>query len=93
MSNRDHHCSKERQDCIASSNLPVIVSMPRQRPSLFRHRVPAQFLSQLIAARNKMPAQRKGKRAPVNVATIAYCATIRIAHPSMPAGYGHTETA
>jgi len=93
MSNRDHKCSKARQKSTTSSNLPVVVSGRRQRPSLFRHRVPAQFLSQLIVARNRMAVQRPKKRAPVNVATCAYSAGSKIAHPSMPAGYGHTESA
>jgi len=92
MSNRDHECSKMRQEFTTSSNLPVVVSPPRQRPSLFRHQVPAQFLSQLIAARNRMAMQRPRKRAPVNVATCAYSASIKVARRSMPAGYGHTET-
>jgi len=92
MSNRDHKRSKARQERTTSSNLPVLVSLPRQRPSLFRHQVPAHFLSQLIVARNAMAVQLPKKRRPVNVATSAYSSGKNIVRRSMPAGYGHAES-
>jgi len=91
MSSRDRNSANINRRNPA--NLPVVIAARSPRPSLFRHHVPANFLSQLIAEKNHLQAQRTKKRAPVNVATSAYCASTRIFHPSMPAGYGHAETA
>ncbi len=92
MSNRDQNCANMERHDRNPANLPMVIATRRPRPSLFRHQVPAHFLSQLIAEKNHMPVQRPKKRVPVNVAAVAYSASIKIAHPSMPAGYGHAET-
>jgi len=92
MANRDTNRNKHRRASDKRANLPVVISAPNRRRPLFRYAAPADFLSQLIAERNRMAVQREKKRAPLNVAASAYSAGGRIAHPSMPAGYGHTQS-
>ncbi len=92
MANQDKNRNKQRRATDRPANLPVVTSASCPRSALFRHKVPADFLSQLIAERNRMAAQREKRRAPASVAASVYSASGRIARPLMPAGYGHTQT-
>ncbi|MCB9992316.1 MAG: hypothetical protein H6873_01530 [Hyphomicrobiaceae bacterium] len=80
------------------SNLPVIVSGSASRnedrtASLYRYALPSDFASHLVAAKLRMMPQRKLRRAPVGVATLAYEDANRRKVRRMPAGYGLTLSA
>ncbi len=69
------------------NTLPVCTSPATPRPSLMRNKIPASFLSQLIAERNRLAIQRPKRRAPVSLATRAYNTARRIAIKRMPTGF------
>lgn len=70
--------------------LPVVEVTPRERLMLVHPPAHADFLSQLIAARQHLPAQRDRRRAPVHQAVDAYANGSKIAVRRMPAGYRKT---
>lgn len=74
-------------------NLPVLVGPASARPSLARYQVPASFVSQLLAARQRVDSQRARNRAPAAVAVSAYRAGSAISVRRMPAGYRHAANA
>lgn len=70
--------------------LPVVEETPRERLMLVQTPAHADFLSQLIAARQHLPAQRERRRAPVHQAVDAYANGGKITVRRMPAGYRKT---
>lgn len=70
--------------------LPAVQEAPRERLMLVHTPAHADFLSQLIAARQHLPAQRERRRAPVHQAVDAYANGSKITVRRMPAGYRKT---
>jgi hypothetical protein len=68
--------------------LPVPVLAADRQP--VRGSAPAPFVSQLIAARARLEAQRVRRRAPVDTALGAYAEGAQISVRRMPAGYRKT---
>jgi len=97
MSNPSNNSPKKAQQEVKQAanpdNLPMVIEPTRARPSLHINRIPAQFLSQLIAERNHMAIQRNRRRAPVSLATRAYNSTTRIAIARMPNGFNYQSKA
>lgn len=75
------------------SQLPVLVGPPAARPRLASHAPTAAFISQLIAARDRLPPQRERRRASVDRAVGAYAQGAVIAVRRMPEGYRKTVLA
>jgi hypothetical protein len=73
--------------------LPVVVERSAPRPSLARNSTEASFLSQLLAAREKLPQQRGKSRAPTGHAVSAYSASAASTVRRMPKGYNKTIVA
>lgn len=71
----------------AAPGLPMVVEAPPARPRFARVVASADFLSQLIAARQHLPPQRERRRGQPAQAVAAYSAGARIAVRRMPAGY------
>lgn len=69
------------------ARLPMLLHATRPRPSLKRSDTTAAFVSQLLASRANMPAQRSRRRSSTEGAIGAYSAGSRIAVRRMPAGY------
>jgi hypothetical protein len=76
-----------------SAQLPVPVDPRQPRPSLQRNGTSADFLSQLIAEKQKMALQRGKRREPVETALNAYAQGSTIAVRRMPQGYRKTVVA
>ncbi len=74
-------------------NLPMCIHPASPRPSLHMHKVPAKFLSQLIAEHKRLAPQRSARRAPVSLATRAYDNVRLAALKRMPAGFNHRTIA
>ncbi|NGP16370.1 hypothetical protein [Devosia aurantiaca] len=72
------------------SALPVTTATVDPRPSLARSAPTAAFVSQLIAARDRMAPQRVRRQGTPEAATSAYNNGARIAERRMPAGYRKT---
>ena len=72
------------------TGLPVATGHEAQRPSLARSAPNAEFVSQLIAARDRMAPQRVRRKDTPEHATSAYRKGARIAERRMPAGYRKT---
>lgn len=70
--------------------LPVVEATPRDRLMLVHTPAHADFLSQLIAARQHLAPQRERRRAPVHQAVDAYANGSKITVRRMPAGYRKT---
>jgi hypothetical protein len=73
-----------------TSGLPVLIGTIEPRPSLARSAPNAEFVSQLIAARDRMAPQRARRLDTPEAATSAYRNGARIAERRMPAGYRTT---
>ena len=73
--------------------LPVTLEPASQRPSLMRFAPSAAFVSQLIAARDRLPPQRERRTASVDRAVGAYRSGAVIAVKRMPEGYRKTVVA
>ena len=73
-----------------TSALPVASGKTAARPSLARSAPNAEFVSQLIAARDRLETQRPRRRDTPEAATSAYRKGARIAERRMPAGYRTT---
>lgn len=73
--------------------LPVPTSPAGPRPSLARSAAGAAFVSQLLAARAHVPAQRARRRGTAEGAIGAYGSTARLAERRMPPGYRKTVLA
>ncbi len=70
--------------------LPVVQEAPRERLMLVHPPAHADFVSQLIAARQHLPSQRERRRAPLGQAVDAYANGSKISVKRMPAGYRKT---
>ena len=75
------------------SQLPVPVAPAAARPSLAASAPTAAFLSQLIAARDRLPPQRERRRASVDRAVGAYAQGAVMAVRRMPEGFRKTVVA
>jgi hypothetical protein len=75
------------------SNLPVAIEVASARPSLAWSAPTAAFISQLIAARDHMPAQRARRTTSVDRAVGAYHRGASITDRRMPEGYRKTVLA
>ncbi len=76
-----------------AAGLPMVLCPATQRPSLVRSAPKAAFLSQLIAERQHLAAQRALRRAPITQAVDAYRIGSTVAVRRMPAGYRKTVLA
>jgi hypothetical protein len=70
--------------------LPATVDTPADRPLVTRDSPRAAFLSQLIAERQNVPAQRARRRASTNAAVDAYETGAKASTVRMPTGYRKT---
>jgi hypothetical protein len=70
--------------------LPVLLEAPRERVRLAQAAASVDFLSQLIAERQRLPPQRERRRASLGVAVDAYANGGKIAVRRVPAGYRTT---
>lgn len=70
--------------------LPLVVGQQAPRPSLARSAPAAAFVSQLIAARERMPIQRARRTDTPSGAVGAYENGARISEQRMPMGYRKT---
>lgn len=77
----------------SAPGLPMVIGMSAPRPSLRRSETTAAFVSQLLAARENLPAQRQRRRNTVEGALGAYGAGARISTLRMPQGYRKTVVA
>jgi len=93
MSNINKTSPKMEQTASNSRNLPVAISPAMARPSLHINKIPAKFLSQLIAERNHMEIQRTRRRAPVSLATRAYNRARHLVIRRMPTGFNYQSDA
>ncbi len=75
------------------SQLPMRVMPSPARPSLLSGAPTVEFISQLIAARDRLPPQRERRRASVDRAVGAYAQGAAIAVRRMPEGYRKTVVA
>ena len=75
----------------SQTNLPVSLDPQRAKPSLERNKTTADFLSQLIAERTRLAAQRPKRRAPLSLATKAYNSVRRIAIKRLPSGFTYNS--
>jgi hypothetical protein len=73
--------------------LPVALAPAGPRPSLAHSAPSAAFVSQLIAARDRLPPQRERRTASVERAVGAYRSGAGIAIKRMPEGYRKTVVA
>jgi len=67
--------------------LPVRLGLPQARPSLARVNADSAFISQLIAARDRLPPQRARRIGTSEGAIGAYGRGARLGERRMPAGY------
>ncbi|MCW5722355.1 MAG: hypothetical protein KIS86_14545 [Devosia sp.] len=67
--------------------LPVPLDVAAARPSLARSAPSAAFVSQLLAARDRLPPQRERRTASVERALGAYAQGSTIAQRRMPQGF------
>ena len=74
-------------------SLPARLEPPAERVAPFRHAPHADFLSQLLAARQHLPPQRERRRAAVGVAVTAYDEGGKRAVRRLPPGYRRTIVA
>lgn len=79
--------SREEFDANSGRNLPVLVGVSHERRQGGHQRVRSDFVSQLIAARDHMPAQRARRRTSEGAAMNAYGHCDRLDERRMPAGY------
>jgi hypothetical protein len=73
-----------------SIGLPVSTGEQGTRPSLAHSAPNVEFVSQLIAARDRMSVQRQRRRDTPEAAASAYRKGARIAERRMPVGYRTT---
>ena len=73
--------------------LPMVIAIAGPRPSLRRNETTAAFVSQLLAARENLPPQRRHRRGTVEGALGAYRAGASIGVKRMPQGYRRTIVA
>ena len=81
------------QSDTKAATLPALAGVVESRPSLARSAPQAAFVSQLIAARDRMATQRTRRRDTPEAATSAYRNGARISERRMPAGYRTTVVA
>jgi hypothetical protein len=82
-----HSHNEDSTRPVLKQTLPALIGPPRARPSLNRYVLPSSFASHLIAAQQRMPNQRARRRAPINVAQIAYENGMAATVKRMPIGY------
>ena len=80
-----HEAETDQMGMDGTPALPVPLLLAAPRP--VRGSAPAPFVSQLIAARSRLEAQRTRRRAPVDTALGAYAHGAQISVRRMPAGY------
>ena len=80
--------TETRPDTIPG--LPMVLGASAPRPSLRRSETTAAFVSQLLAARDNLPAQRQRRRNTMDGALGAYGAGALISTLRMPQGYRKT---
>lgn len=73
--------------------LPVPLSIAAERPSLARSAPSAAFVSQLIAARDRLPPQRERRMASLDRAVGAYAQSATMTQRRMPQGFRKTVVA
>jgi hypothetical protein len=83
--------SDARENGTDEAGLPVAIGPSEARPSLARSAPAAPFVSQLIAARERMATQRPRRQGTPEGAIGAYQTGARIAERRMPAGYRTTR--
>jgi len=93
MSNQASIRPVKAQSSQKSSGLPVPVISARPRPSLKTYAVPAHFLTQLLAEREKLATQRPRRRVSVPRANRAYQSGVQIAAARLPTGFVHSKVA
>jgi hypothetical protein len=76
-----------------TQTLPMVIGTTAARPSLARSATQAEFLSQLLAARQHLAVQRARRRAPIDVAVDAYRTSAVVTRQRMPQGYRRTVVA
>jgi hypothetical protein len=69
------------------SVMPVPLTITLERPSLVRTAPSAAFVSQLLAARDRLPPQRERRRTSLDTALGAYAQGGRITQRRMPQGF------
>ena len=67
--------------------MPVPLTITLERPSLARSAPSAAFVSQLLAERDRLPAQRERRTASLDRALGAYAQGGRITQRRMPQGF------
>lgn len=72
---------------VPAPGLPMLIEPAAPRPSLRRNQTAATFVSQLLAAREKLPSQRQCRRNTVEHALSAYSAGAKVTLVRMPPGY------
>lgn len=80
-------------ETVGAKNLPELILPSAPRPSLAWSAPTAAFVSQLIAAREHLPAQRERRTASVDRAVGAYHQGASIAVRRMPEGFRKTVVA
>lgn len=70
--------------------LPVPVAPAAPRPSLARSNSTSAFVSQLLAARDRLPVQRTKRTTTPDGAVGAYSSSAKMAQKRMPQGYRKT---
>lgn len=77
----------ETRNANSGRNLPVCIGPSQERRRFGRTRQHADFVSQLIAARDRLPVQRDKRRAGEGAAKTAYSQTAHLDERRMPPGY------
>lgn len=73
-----------------AAGLPMVVEAQRERPSLRRSQTTAAFVSQLLAARQNLAAQRVRRLSSAADAVNAYRTGAAVGVVRMPQGYRKT---
>ena len=72
---------------ISARNLPVVLGNRQERRQFHRASVKSDFASQLIAAREQVPAQRARRRASETDVVYAYDRSAKLGERRLPQGY------
>ncbi len=82
--------AQTKQNGTDGAALPVALGAAGARPSLARSGADAAFVSQLLAARDRLPPQRKRRLSSTEGAIGAYARGARMGERRMPMGYRKT---
>ena len=72
---------------VSGRSLPVVLGGRQQDRNRQRAGVASDFASQLIAAREQVPAQRARRRAEKSDVVVAYDRSARLSERRLPVGY------